>query len=456
MTTFTVPATTRELEEFLSDQDKVTNLLTTSPTDFRDVVAAYVKNVADRDGEIRRQIDDQVKSGIRDFLKDAKNEGFKPAKRVNLGAPQVQGTNRGQHYCNTAPGVKIEDEYPDGVTYGQFMKDTWFQNNTPASQNKRNKLLGIQNAMSSLVPSDGGFLIPEILRAELLRVALETAVVRSRARVIPMDSLRVPFPIIDSTTNVGSVYGGIVGYWTEEAGAATASNNKFGRVVLEARKLTGYTEVPNELFLDSVISLNAFLDQIFPEALAFFEDVAFMGGNGVGQPLGCIGTTHPAQVTVTKEVGQPASSIVWENIVKMYSRMLPSSLGRAVWVASPDTFPQLATMALSVGTGGAPVWLANGQAGAPMTILGRPVVITEKAPALGATGDITFVDFGYYLIGDRMQLSAATSQDFKFSTDQTAVRFIERVDGRPWLQSPITPANGSSNTLSAFVKIEAR
>ena len=43
---------------------------------------------------------------------------------------------------------------------------------------------------------------------------------------------------------------------------------------------------------------------------------------------------------------------MWENIVKAYARMLPPSHGRAVWVASIDTFPELATMALSVGTGG--------------------------------------------------------------------------------------------------------
>src|SRR3546814_2482286 len=48
----------------------------------------------------------------------------------------------------------------------------------------------------------------------------------------------------------------------------------------------------------------------------------------------------------------------------MYARMLPSSLERAVWIASPDTFVELATMALTVGTGGSAVWLTDGT-GAP-------------------------------------------------------------------------------------------
>jgi hypothetical protein len=49
-----------------------------------------------------------------------------------------------------------------------------------------------------------------------------------------------------------------------------------------------------------------------------------------------------------------------------------------------------------------------------------------------------------------MEVSA--SPHFLFSTDKTAYRVVERVDGRPWLQSAITPKNGG-NTLSAFVEL---
>ena len=52
-------------------------------------------------------------------------------------------------------------------------------------------------------------------------------------------------------------------------------------------------------------------------------------------------------------------------------------------------------------------------------------------------------------------MTAESSPHFKFSTDITAYRFIERIDGRPWLTSAITPRKGS-NTLSPFVKIAAR
>jgi HK97 family phage major capsid protein len=91
-----------------------------------------------------------------------------------------------------------------------------------------------------------------------------------------------------------------------------------------------------------------------------------------------------------------------------------------------------------------------------MSILGRPVIFTEKVPALSTTGDINFVDLSYYLIGDRQAVAVAASDQFAFQNDQTAYRIIERVDGRPWLQSALTPHNNSSNTLSAFVQLATR
>lgn len=118
-------------------------------------------------------------------------------------------------------------------------------------------------------------------------------------------------------------------------------------------------------------------------------------------------------------------------------------------------------MALSVGTGGGPIWIGayggpNGGDTPPMTILGRPVIFTEKVSALGTTGDINFVDLSYYLIGDRQSVEVAASDQAFFQNDQTAYRIIERVDGRPWLQSALTPHNGSSSTLSAFVQLATR
>jgi HK97 family phage major capsid protein len=343
-----------------------------------------------------------------------------------------------------AIGAKLDGMFTDSV---DFIHTAWHLNNSPEANAKRAQ---ITNAFGSVAPSDGGFLVPETLRSQLLEVALETAVVRPRATVVPMESARVPFPMIDSTSNASSVFGGMVAYWGEEGATLTDSSAKFGRIVLDAKKLTGLSAVPNELLSDSLISFSALIERLWPEAVSFYEDVAFLGGSGTGEPLGLIGASNPASVAVTAETGQATGTVLYENIVKQYSRMLPSSLSRAVWIVSPDTIPELFTMALSVGTGGNAIFVANAQGPAPLTIFGRPVIVSEKASAVGTRGDVVFVDLSYYLVGDRQQMSVSSSTDYNFGSDKTTFRIIQRVDGRPWLQSAITPRNGSTNTLSSF------
>ena len=102
-----------------------------------------------------------------------------------------------------------------------------------------------------------------------------------------METLRVPIPMIDDTSHASSVFGGIVAYWTEEAASITESQASFGRVVLDAKKLTAFASVPNELLADAT-AFGAFFDSIFPRALAWYEDIAFLAGTGVGEPLGLI------------------------------------------------------------------------------------------------------------------------------------------------------------------------
>lgn len=438
--TITVPTDSAELADFMQDDKKMQEVFKEKGA-FTQLIQNYAKNWANKNVDVQREMKEETQRIVTEWLRE---NGQTINNRVNLSPKDTQPNTlaaKGGLYNPKAMGAAIDKEFENAADY---FYSIW--HNRTHDQENSAKLSRIRNAFSSTVPSEGGFLVPENLRAELLRVSLETSIVRPRARVVPMETARVPFPAIDSTSNASSVYGGIVGYWTEEGAALTASQASFGRVVLDAKKLTAYTEVPNELVSDSIISFQAFMDEIFPEALGFYEDDAFINGTGVGMPQGFL--KADALVTVTENT---ANLIKWADVVAMYTRMLPGSLNRAVWVASIDTFPQLATMELS--TGSPAVWVNNGLSeGPPMTLLGRPVIFTEKVPGLGTTGALNFVDFGYYLIGDRQVMSAMSSPHFKFQNDLTAYRIIERVDGRPWLQSAITPKNGTA-TLSPFVSL---
>jgi HK97 family phage major capsid protein len=449
----TIPDSPAALEEMLNDPKQMRALFQEKGK-FGDFVRAYAKTVLDKDQEVATQVREQVERTLASWLKEQRDaDGAVP---INLTTPQAiarTGASAANGLYNPkAMGAALDKEFRDS---GDYFKSIWHQ--THGDAQAQAKIKRVRDAFTSTVPNEGGFLIPENLRAELLRVSLEQSIVRPRARVIPMETLRVPFPAIDSTSNVSSVYGGIVGYWTEEGAALTASQASFGRIVLDAKKLTAYTEVPNELIADSIISFQMFIDQLFPEALGFYEDDAFINGSGVGEPLGFLNAS--SLISVTRNTG--GNAVDFNDIVAMFVRMLPSSLMRAVWIISPAVLSSLMKLVLDTGGTGnetvaPPLWLSGQQAinGPTFTLLGRPVIVSEKVPNAATANDITFVDLGFYLIGDRQVMSAMSSPHFKFQNDMTAYRVIERVDGRPWINSAITPKN-NGDTLSPFVGLAA-
>lgn len=453
-----VPRNSDELAEMIADPGRLRPVVADAKS-FQEFVEAYARQQQGDGTELRRTIRDETQRTLAEMLKEKELSPENTARinRLNLD-PQVSGRKKrsmlasfgqGAAYNMKAPGALIDNEFD---THTDYLKTIWHLNSSPEAAAK---LARIRNTASSITPADGGFLVPESLRSQLLEISLESAVVRPRATVIPMDSARVPFPTIDVTSHASSTFGGMIAYWGEESAALTDANPKFGRVVLDANKLTGLSVVPNELLQDSIISFSALIERLWPMTLAFEEDDAFTGGTGVGQPLGFLGATNPASIAVAAETDQLADTILYENVVKMFSRMLPSSMSRAAWIVSNDVLPQLLLMSLSVGTGGNSIFVANAAGNAPMTLFGRPIVVTEKASALGDRGDISFVDLTYYLVGDRQTMTAASSTDYRFGNDQTAYRIIQRVDGRPWIQSAITPRNGGS-TLSPFVELASR
>lgn len=450
MKTLTPAKTADEIREQLTDRTTMTEILK-DPEKLVSWINDSIQARTAADPDVVAQVTQQTEKFnielIRAITAESGGDLGPIAKRLNLDNPNSRvRIPKGTIYNKDAIGAEFDGDFESP---GRFMYS--ISDHAHKDEALSRKLGRLKDALSSAKPSDGGFLIPEVLRAELLRIAIEKAVVRSRARVIPMDSLTVPFPTVDATSNVSSVFGGITGFWTEEGATLTESKPKFGRIELKANKLCLYTEVPNELARDSQPALDTFLGEIFPEAIAWFEDVAFFLGGGVGEPLGFLNAL--ATVFVDR-AGSSTDTVVWADVVNMYARMLPQSLDRAVWIVSPDVLPQLLTM--TVGSGNAAVWIGGGNfpsgaASPPMSMLGCPLIVSEKAKAMGTPGDINFVDFGYYLIGDRQAMSARQSEDFRFNQDVTAYRVIERLDGRPWLQSAITPQNNSSNTLSPFV-----
>ena len=304
--------------------------------------------------------------------------------------------------------------------------------------------------LSEGIPADGGFLVQTDFASMLLEKTFASSDLLSRVFKMPIsansNSIKIP-AVSDASRADGSRFGGIRAYWMNEAGSKTASAPTFKQVALELKKLVGYTTCTDEL-LEDAPALESWIMQAFAKEFDFKLADAIINGDGAGKPLGILNS--PCLVTVTAETGQGASTIVAENIIKMWASRFGTNY---VWLINQNIEPQLYTMALAVGSGGIPVYMpAGGLSGAPYgTLFGKPVIPCEQCASLGTAGDIILADLSQYVMISKGNMQSASSIHVNFQTDQTAFRFVYRCDGQPMWDTYLTPYKGSTSYQSPFI-----
>ena len=324
-------------------------------------------------------------------------------------------------------------------------------------------LLAIQAAAlggSEGVASDGGFLVQTDFESALLAETYQTAILvgKTDRRPISANANGMKMNVVDETSRVdGSRRGGLLAYWTAEAGAFTKSKPTFRQMELTLQKLTGLYYATDEELKD-VAALGANITAWFGEEFGFKLDDALVRGGGAGMPLGILG--HAGTVSVAKETGQAAATFNKENAEQMFRRMRAPSLSNAEWYINQNVWPQIFQLSQVVGLGGVPVFLPpGGLSAAPFgTLLGRPIIPIEQADTLGTVGDVIFADWSQYIMIEKGGIEAASSIHVQFLTDETVFRFILRTDGQPKRNAVLTPFKGSSttDTTAPFVTLAAR
>lgn len=298
--------------------------------------------------------------------------------------------------------------------------------------------------------SMGGFTVADTFVPMLMSYPLMEPIVRSRAYQINATGNVATVPRInESDRSTPDVHGGVHGYWTAEGGSISVSNPTFGQAVLTAKKLALLTYCSNELLDDSALPLNDVLVRLFSEALAWFEDRAFINGSGVNECLGIRNApcAQASSTTTTSTAFALADAGILLSELMPGSELSPST----VWIMNARVRRVLVQLSSTTDSAG---WfrgaLSIKDSPAPWRLFGIPIYFSEHTAAFGTDEDIILADLSYYLVLPRQDIRAAVSTDARFANNETGYRLTMRSDGQPWPSSNLTLADGST-TVSPFV-----
>ena len=364
---------------------------------------------------------------------------------------------------NTAASSTVHENLKDDpaggyATMGDFAQDVHDIFN-PSIDVARTERMELRAAMSQGFGSDGGLLVPPAHSRTIWADAQKRAdnlTQFTQQWTVPDGTESIEVPAIAETSRVnGSRWGGVSSAWKSELQQMTASNPTLRSIKLEPHELYVFVDATNKLLRNAPQVVGQLINEAAPDEINFRINDAILNGTGGDQPRGVL--NGAAGITVPKEDGQLAETVIAANIIKMHGRMMAMFRAGAVWLINQDVEEQLDQMFLATGQGGWPMYMPAGglTADAPGRLKGKPVIPIEYCQKVGTEGDIILWNGRTYAFAAKGPTTRDISTHLYFDFARTAFRFMAEVDGAPIMNSPITPKNGTK-TYSGEVTLAVR
>lgn len=262
----------------------------------------------------------------------------------------------------------------------------------------------------------GGNTVPTSFYGRLWEHLIETAAIVNYATVIRTESgENLEFP----TTTAHST-----GALTAENAAIAESDPAFAKRTLGAYKYATLIQAPRELIDDTGVDLEGYLARQAGRAVGNSLGAHLVTGTGTAQPTGIMTSTT---LGVTGGAGA-SGAFTADNLIDLYYSVISPyrNSGSAAWLMRDAT---LATVRKLKGSDNNYLWVP-GLAGAPDTILGKPVATDPNVAAVALSAkSVAFGDMSAYYVRLAGGIRFERSDDFAFNTDQATFRCIVRGDG---------------------------
>ena len=219
-------------------------------------------------------------------------------------------------------------------------------------------------------------------------------------------------------------FGGTV---TAEAGGITEADPTLSSVNLDSYKYAGVTLWSAELGLDNVIGLSDLVSRSIAREIGYRMGVALTTGNGTGAPNGI--------VTAATNGGTASGTASNTSLDTFFgpSDLIDLKFGLASGYRQVGSY-MVSTTALQKmrkfrDSNKQFLFTSSLIAGTPDTFDGNPVYENVALAAVAsASKSVLFGDMSRYFVR-RCPVRIDVSSEYKYSTDQLAIRYIERIDG---------------------------
>jgi len=271
----------------------------------------------------------------------------------------------------------------------------------------------------------GGYLVlQEALTNEI--VASLAAISDLYASVYRLRATASVSTVVPAVDNAGSDPN-----WTTEL----SSGSEDTALSMGQRKLTPHPIAKRIKVSNELLSLRPSVEDLVRELIArkfaeAFEN-AICNGTGAGQPLGLF-TPNDNGIPTSRDFSVGTSSITADKLIEASFTLKGPYLRRAVWIFSRNAMSQIRQLK---ATGSGEYLLVPGLAGAPMTLLDRPMIVSEYCPSTLQTGYYVgmLADLSYYWFIERLPLQIKLLDQLYAETNQTGFFARAEADGMPVL-----------------------
>lgn len=250
-----------------------------------------------------------------------------------------------------------------------------------------------QKALTVSTDASGGYLAPEQFGNELIKLLRQYSPIRQYANVVSIGAAEIKYPRRTGST---------VASWVDETEDRSESEPSFEQITIAPFELATYSDVSTQLLEDNAYNLEGELAADFAETFGIKEAAAFVKGSGVKQPTGIMTAAGIAEVKTGAAAAFPATNPA-DVLIGMYHALPGVHAQNGVWMMNRTTLGTIRQW--KDGTGrylvADPI-----SAGAPVTLLGRPIVEALDMDDIGANKfPVLFGDLQGYRIVDRIGLS---------------------------------------------------